>query len=265
MEVEGDVERTGVEDAESKEEKGRSVFQRLSRSYKVTFGVYLAHPGGGGGKMEKGLKIVLGLSLILNLLLLGEKAGVWRRRERGRMGGSVVRVVDGDTLDLEKRRVRLAGIDAPEYPKGCLGVRAKERLEELVLGRKVEVEEISKDNFGRSVGFVFVGGELVNRILVEEGLARVRGEDLKYSALLREREREAKKAKRGIWSSLCAPKEGCVIKGNVRKDKGTKIYHLPSCFNYDKITINPREGDRWFCTEEEAKAAGFVKSKDCPK
>ncbi|MGB9706875.1 MAG: hypothetical protein ACPLXP_02260 [Microgenomates group bacterium] len=42
------------------------------------------------------------------------------------------------------------------------------------------------------------------------------------------------------------------------------VYHLPECYNYDKIVINQREGDRWFCSEEEAKEAGFRKSKDCP-
>jgi hypothetical protein len=36
------------------------------------------------------------------------------------------------------------------------------------------------------------------------------------------------------------------------------------CFNYDRIVMNASEGDKWFCTEAEAKAAGFRKSKDCP-
>lgn len=48
----------------------------------------------------------------------------------------------------------------------------------------------------------------------------------------------------------------CVIKGNVNS-KGDKIYHTPSSRSYTLTKINPDEGDRWFCTEGEAQAAGF--------
>ncbi|MBU1084847.1 hypothetical protein KKB06_00700, partial [Patescibacteria group bacterium] len=44
---------------------------------------------------------------------------------------TVINIVDGDTVDFNNGvRGRLIGIDAPEYPKGCLSKRAKERLEE---------------------------------------------------------------------------------------------------------------------------------------
>lgn len=218
-------------------------------------------------KNNQGLLVLLLVSLVLNLYFLLEKelSNLPFFKEKTIFKARVVRVVDGDTFDLEgARRVRLAGIDAPEYPKGCLAQETKERLEELVLGKEVKVEEVKKDNFGRSVAFVFVKEVFVNRVLVEEGLAKARKADLQYSALLLERQEEAKRVKRGIWSSLCLPKEGCVIKGNVRRDRGTRIYHLPECFNWEKIVVNEKEGDRWFCSEEEAKSAGFVKSKDCP-
>lgn len=207
---------------------------------------------------------VLILSLIVNGYFLFREFGGFR--EERKLKKRAVRVVDGDTFDIEGEvRVRLAGIEAPEYPKGCLSQEAKERLGELVLGKDVEMEIIGKDNFGRKIGFVTVDGVFVNRVLVEEGLAKVIARDSKYAPLLLAREDEAKRLKRGIWSSLCLPKEGCVIKGNVRRDKGTKIYHLPECFNYEKIVVNEREGDQWFCSESEAKAAGFRKSEDCPK
>jgi micrococcal nuclease len=222
--------------------------------------------------------VLFSASLILNFYLLLEKnlLGLWPSREKTTFKARVVRVVDGDTLDIEsppspkalrteeEKRIRLAGIDAPEYPEGCLAQEAKDRLEELVLGREIEIEEVEKDNFGRSLAFVFIDEELVNRVLIEEGLAGVYKDDSRYGPLLLGRQEEAKKAQRGIWSSLCLPPEGCLIKGNVRKDRGTKVYHLPGCFNYEKTVVNEKEGDRWFCSEEEAKAAGFVKSKDCP-
>lgn len=177
-------------------------------------------------------------------------------------------MIDGDTFDTaEDERVRLAGALAPEHPKGCLSEEAKERLEELVLGKEVLLKETGKDSFGRIVAFVFSEGLFIDKALVEEGLAKeASGEDPQYGVELLAAEDSAKKAKRGIWSSLCLPKgPECNIKGNVRRDKGTKIYHLPGCFNYEKIVINEREGDQWFCSEEEAKAAGFRKSEDCPE
>ena len=48
----------------------------------------------------------------------------------------------------------------------------------------------------------------------------------------------------------------CRIKGNVNS-KGEKIYHCTNSPNYDDIKIHPGEGDRWFCSAEEAIAAGF--------
>lgn len=87
----------------------------------------------------------------------------------------------------------------------------------------------------------------------------------KYDVELKQAEDEAKNAKRGIWSSACQQKkENCVIKGNYRADNNTYIYHLPNCYNYERIVVNEKERDRWFCTDDEAKKAGFVKSKDCP-
>lgn len=163
--------------------------------------------------------------------------------------------------------VRLKGAEAPEYPEGCLVQEAKNRLEELVLGKEVVLEKGEKDNFGRIVGFVFIDELFVDKTLVEEGLAEAAsGDDAQYGVKLLGAEDQAKKAKRGIWSSACLPKgPGCVIKGNVRREKGTKIYHLPGCFNYKKIVMNEREGDEWFCKESEARATGFVKAEDCPE
>lgn len=48
----------------------------------------------------------------------------------------------------------------------------------------------------------------------------------------------------------------CQIKGNVNS-KGDLIYHMPGWRDYERTDIKPEEGDRWFCTEEEAAAAGF--------
>ena len=53
--------------------------------------------------------------------------------------------------------------------------------------------------------------------------------------------------------------ENCKIKGNINKS-GVKIYHLPGQKYYDSTKIDTNYGERWFCTEEEAVAAGWRKS-----
>jgi len=50
-----------------------------------------------------------------------------------------------------------------------------------------------------------------------------------------------------------------VIKGNVNR-KRERIYHLPGQLNYSQIDIDKGLGERWFCTEAEAEAAGWHKA-----
>ncbi len=56
-------------------------------------------------------------------------------------------------------------------------------------------------------------------------------------------------------------KPGCHIKGNISSKSGEKIYHMPYQRYYAQTVINPEYGERWFCTEEEAIANGWRKSK----
>ena len=51
------------------------------------------------------------------------------------------------------------------------------------------------------------------------------------------------------------------IKGNISLRTGERIYHLPGQQHYEKTEINPAAGERWFCTEDEARANGWRKSK----
>lgn len=216
-------------------------------------------------KQKAGIFVLI-VSLIANFyFLLNHKINLSKTEKS--IVQRVARVIDGDTFDTETGiRIRLAGISAPEYPNGCLSLKAKERLEELVLGKEVKIEIIDKDNFGREVGFVFERDVFTDKVLLEEGLGMAKnGKNPTRGATLLQAEDSAKKAKRGVWSSLCTGKDGCYIKGNVRRDKGTKTYHFPECYNYEKIVINEAEKDQWFCTEQEAKAASFAKAEDCPE
>lgn len=61
---------------------------------------------------------------------------------------------------------------------------------------------------------------------------------------------------------LAAPASGeCNIKGNVSMDDGDRIYHVPGQRYYAETVINARHGERWFCSEAEARAAGWRKSR----
>ncbi len=52
----------------------------------------------------------------------------------------------------------------------------------------------------------------------------------------------------------------CVIKGNISMS-GERIYHVPGQRYYDVTRIEPANGERWFCREAEARAAGWRRSK----
>lgn len=56
-------------------------------------------------------------------------------------------------------------------------------------------------------------------------------------------------------------KDGCYIKGNISYETGERIYHVPGGEFYDRTVVNPLFGERWFCTEAEAIANGWRKSK----
>jgi hypothetical protein len=63
----------------------------------------------------------------------------------------------------------------------------------------------------------------------------------------------------GAVSAAGAPDPNCVIKGNVNR-KGERIYHLPGQLNYSQTSMTKGLGERWFCTEAEAEAAGWRKA-----
>lgn len=212
--------------------------------------------------------VLIFLSLGLNVLW---GASWWRQRGETNQGAAtiatVTNVVDGDTFDIKDgTRVRLIGIDAPEYPQGCLSKRAKERVSELVLGKDVALDVSGEDRFGRKTAWARMSEDIpLNIVLVEEGLATADAMDDSRGALLIDAQKKAQETRRGIWSSECTnARAGCTIKGNYHKGTRERTYHVPGCYNYNQISINPNESDRWFCTEGEAEAAGFTKSRDCP-
>ena len=63
------------------------------------------------------------------------------------------------------------------------------------------------------------------------------------------------------FSSVSAEgSNACDIKGNV-STRGERIYDVPGQKYYDETRISASHGERWFCSEEEARAAGWRRSR----
>lgn len=99
---------------------------------------------------------------------------------------TVTKVIDGDTMVVEGgQEVRLLAIDADEKGEPCYD-EAKNRLTELVLGKKVTLETDSRkvDQYGRLLRFVEVEDMNVNLVLLKEGVVAARffaGDDFNKS------------------------------------------------------------------------------------
>ncbi|POH35894.1 hypothetical protein ATY31_00275 [Sinorhizobium americanum] len=50
---------------------------------------------------------------------------------------------------------------------------------------------------------------------------------------------------------------GCDIKGNISYNTGERIYHVPGQEYYSQTRVNYLDGERWFCSEETAREAGW--------
>ena len=115
-------------------------------------------------------------------------------------------VYDGDTVRTSTGLiVRYIGIDTPERGEP-LYEAARERNAELVMGKEVELWVCTgepRDKYGRTLGWVYVDGLLVNGVLLEEGFGRTLlippcGNEKREELL--DLEKNAKEAGVGIWA-----------------------------------------------------------------
>ncbi|MGB3407826.1 MAG: thermonuclease family protein [Jannaschia sp.] len=191
-----------------------------------------------------------------------------------------IRVVDADTIDIgASETIRLIGIDAAEGAQECLaadgrvlpcGQMATDAARALYGGRRADCRVEGTDRYGRFLATCFVDGINLNADLVDRGLARTYNGDLTYA----EEQKAAVLFRRGLWvydmidpavwraeqraarADDFAPKAGaCPIKGNI--SESGRIYHLPGSRSYDATRIDTSRGERWFCSEGEARAAGW--------
>ena len=181
----------------------------------------------------------------------------------------VLEVLDGDTLLLEQDvRLRLRHVDAPEL-EFCAGPESQQFLEKLVKGKRVVIKEKILDQRGRALSLVYLNGELINRLILEQGWGRYHHDVSSVEADLKQVGDQAKVDKLGLYAPRCYQTENpdnpqCNIKGNIDPSTGTKIYHLPGCVHYQTTIVEKDRGEEWFCSEKEAKKAGYVRSNRCP-
>lgn len=115
----------------------------------------------------------------------------------------VVSVADGDTVDImthdhHRVRVRLAEIDAPEHGQPY-GEAARTALDKLCYQKKVRVDVLDQDSYGRLVAHLYLGSKDLNREMVREGAAWAYRRWLRDKSLLAV-EKEARAAHRGLWA-----------------------------------------------------------------
>lgn len=120
-------------------------------------------------------------------------------------------VFDGDTVELEDgRRVRLIGIDSPEFDyekhtARCFAQEAKDMATALLQGQEIEMEKdvSDSDKYKRQLRYIWADGVFINEFLVKQGYAKVLyiPPDTKYSPLFKSAQLEAKENSRGLWKS----------------------------------------------------------------
>ncbi|MCJ2034588.1 thermonuclease family protein [Methylobacterium sp. J-068] len=206
-------------------------------------------------------------------------------------------VTDGDTVVIRDTKIRLHGVDAPESAQLCKDVAGRDyrcgQVAALALADRIgesplTCEPRDMDRYGRTVAVCRKGTEDLNGWMVGQGHAIAYR---RYSEDYVMAEDQAKTAKRGIWAGAFtapgewrkgeramrmgfaalggpdgpipapampaeAPTSACAIKGNISRS-GEKVYHVPGSRDYERTRISEKSGERMFCSEDEAKAAGW--------
>ena len=143
----------------------------------------------------------------------GEPRTPARRRQHLPVSG-IATVIDGDTLEVHGRRIRLHGIDAPESGQTCTtaagrtwrcGRRAALALAVHIGRTPVRCTPRGSDRYGRMIAVCRLGGEDLNGWMVAQGLALAYR---RYSRDYVADEARARAARRGIWQgTFIAPRD----------------------------------------------------------
>ena len=187
-------------------------------------------------------------------------------------------------------------------PAWACGDWVREKTRDLFEGRIARCTQTDTDRYGRAVAKCSVDGHDVGERLVSDGLAfayrqygmdydltekgaAVNGRGLHATGVMspaafRSAQRaqarpvtartdtgaktvtvnRGRPAKSRWLPNVLNP--NCKIKGNISLSKGERIYHVPGQKYYSETRISPTKGERWFCSEDEARAAGWRKARN---
>ncbi len=130
--------------------------------------------------------------------------------------GQVLKVVDGDTLDVQvngqSQRIRLIGVDTPEVvdprkPVQCFGQQASNRTHQLADNQIVTLQsdptQDDSDKYGRLLRYVFLSdGQMLNQLLIAQGYAHEYTYQVpyQYQAEFKQAQKDAEQKQLGLWS-----------------------------------------------------------------
>ncbi|MDX1711550.1 MAG: thermonuclease family protein [Rhodovibrionaceae bacterium] len=231
------------------------------------------------GKFRKGAAWLLrGGAVFVGCLILLDNVPTPQGAEAEHiLAMSEVSVIDGDTLEIDDKIVSISGIDAPELGQLCrnrqkayrCGLEAALSLRSLLSTYR---SIVCSDVPGRPEAEMScsVGDRDLGEMLLRRGYA-VAGSEA--PAPYRSAEQQARKSGLGIWrGEFVAPaswREGerlpeiegepvqnCDIKGRITAE-GRKTYVVPTDPDYEDIEIDPDQGERLFCSDDEAELHGW--------
>jgi endonuclease YncB( thermonuclease family) len=170
------------------------------------------------------------------------------------------------------------------------GIDARDQLAAHIAAREINCISHGTDAYRRTLATCYLAGEDLNGWLVQQGWAIAY---VKYSSAYRQVEESARTNQRGLWQGAFiapwdwrhrnnktvilgafsvpinsqamllgpsategAPSPECTIKGIISRN-GERIYHTEHQSSYARIRMDKGGGRRWFCTPEEAEAAGW--------
>jgi endonuclease YncB( thermonuclease family) len=238
------------------------------------------------------MKFLLAIPLLLlpAVAAAADITGVPKIREGDQItiGNSRIRLGGIDAPSVDQLCLNTSG------ERWTCGVAARDELIKHVGTKSWSCHVVQTDRRGRQIARCEVDGEDIQKWMVKSGwaLAYVR-----FSHDYEADEKAARDAKAGMWqgafiapwdwrvrnkkttslgsakapdnastillasaSGSVAPSPDCTIKGNVNRS-GECIYHQPTSRWYAKIEMKISKGTRWFCSVEEAEAAGCRETK----
>jgi endonuclease YncB( thermonuclease family) len=239
----------------------------------------------GSMRMFRTFSLFIAMLCIPALAQAADVTGVPKIRDGDQMtiGATRIRLAGMDSPGLDQLCLNAAG------ERWTCGVAAHEALVEHVGDKSWTCRVLRTDRFGRSVAKCEVDGEDISQWMVKSGWAL---SYVRFSHAYDADEKAARETKAGLWagaffapwdwrvrnkkttilgsikppedalpillasaSGHVAPSPTCRIKGNVNR-AGVCIYHTPESRWYAKISMRISKGTRWFCSKEEAEAAG---------